>query len=81
MTLHGGTVRGRLLASAASAPRSGHGSLAGGRARHGATGTLQSSMGIDTNVGPRGRCIATWCACAIAAGTSAARAGSTLHFT
>ena len=43
--------------------------------------SAQSSIGIDTNAGPRGGSIAWWIARPIAYGTSCARAGSCAHFT
>ena len=41
----------------------------------------QSSIGIETNAGPRGGSDAWWIARASAAGTSCARGGSWLHLT
>ena len=41
----------------------------------------QSSIGIDTNTGPRGGSEAWWMARASASGTSSARGGSCAHFT
>ena len=50
-------------------------------ARSSSASASQSSIGIDTNAGPRGASVAWWMARPIAPGTSCARGGSWLHFT
>ena len=50
-------------------------------ARSSSASASQSSIGIDTNAGPRGGSVAWWIARPIAPGTSCARGGSWLHFT
>ena len=50
-------------------------------ARSSSASWFQSSIGIDTNAGPRGGSVAWWIARASAPGTSWARGGSWLHLT
>ncbi len=51
------------------------------RGARGSAGAGQSSIGMETKVGPQGGCMATCQAWARAAGTSSALAGSVDHFT
>ena len=80
------TISGRraaAIARAAAAMAAGSGAISADR-RRGCTGWQvadQSSAGMETKQGPKGRCMAMRCAWAMAAGTSAARAGSMLNFT
>lgn len=86
-SISGPTTKIGFLAARIAAPSrtiaagSGANSVAMQRTGGAVAGRAQSSDGTDTNVGPRGCCMAVRKACAIAAGTSSARAGSALHFT
>ena len=76
-------LRAAASAAAQSASSAGSGAMSWlvRRGGSGRVGAAQSSLGMETKVGPKGRCMATWKACAMAAGTSAARAGSQDHLT
>ncbi len=80
-TMTGCSAPARASASRPSAAGSGVVSAASARCGGGSHSAAQSSAGMETKHGPRGRCMAMRCACAMAAGTSVPRGGSTLHFT